>query len=149
MEAHRIVLFILLFAIMALTGLSATGPAGEELLAAHRWRHRLLLIFTGNDPTPLGEQMYLLDADPGALAERDLKLFQILPEGGRTPDERPLTASQAIDLRRRYQVGPGFTVVLIGKDGTEKLRRTAPLSPDELFDTIDAMPMRQREQRGQ
>ena len=35
-----------------------------------------------------------------------------------------------------------FSVVLIGKDGGEKLRRTTPLSPDELFAIVDAMPMR-------
>ena len=42
-----------------------------------------------------------------------------------------------------------FSVVLIGKDGGEKLRRATPLSPDELFAIVDAMPMRRAEMRGQ
>jgi hypothetical protein len=37
--------------------------------------------------------------------------------------------------------------VLIGKDGGEKLRRTTPLSPEELFAIVDAMPMRRAEMR--
>ena len=40
-----------------------------------------------------------------------------------------------------------FSVVLIGKDGGEKLRRTTPLSPAELFAIVDAMPMRRAEMR--
>jgi hypothetical protein len=40
-----------------------------------------------------------------------------------------------------------FSVVLIGKDGGEKLRRTTPLSPEELFAIVDAMPMRRAEIR--
>jgi hypothetical protein len=40
-----------------------------------------------------------------------------------------------------------FSVVLIGKDGGEKLRRAIPLSPEELFAVVDAMPMRRAEMR--
>lgn len=40
-----------------------------------------------------------------------------------------------------------FSVALIGKDGGEKLRRTTPLAPAELFALVDAMPMRQAELR--
>jgi hypothetical protein len=42
---------------------------------------------------------------------------------------------------------PAFSVVLIGKDGGEKLRRRTPLAPEELFAIVDAMPMRQAEVR--
>lgn len=40
-----------------------------------------------------------------------------------------------------------FSVVLIGKDGGEKLRRATPLLPSELFAIVDAMPMRQAEMK--
>jgi hypothetical protein len=44
--------------------------------------------------------------------------------------------------------GPAaFSVVLIGKDGGEKLRQTIPLAPADLFALVDAMPMRQAEIR--
>ncbi len=38
-----------------------------------------------------------------------------------------------------------FTIILIGKDGGEKLRANTSISEAELFALIDAMPMRQRE----
>jgi hypothetical protein len=40
-----------------------------------------------------------------------------------------------------------FSVVLIGKDGGEKLRRATPIAPAELFSLVDSMPMRQAEMR--
>jgi hypothetical protein len=40
---------------------------------------------------------------------------------------------------------PEFSVVLIGKDGGEKLRRNSLLSTRELFAIVDAMPMRRAE----
>jgi hypothetical protein len=40
-----------------------------------------------------------------------------------------------------------FSVVLVGKDGGEKLRRSTPLRPEELFALVDAMPLRQAERR--
>jgi len=40
-----------------------------------------------------------------------------------------------------------FSVILIGKDGGEKLRRHTPLSTAELFAVVDAMPMRRAEMR--
>ena len=38
-----------------------------------------------------------------------------------------------------------MTVVLIGKDGEEKQRWNRVVDPQELFDLIDAMPMRKKE----
>ncbi len=40
-----------------------------------------------------------------------------------------------------------FSVILVGKDGKEKLRRPAPISSKELFAIVDAMPVRQAEMR--
>jgi hypothetical protein len=40
-----------------------------------------------------------------------------------------------------------LSVVLIGNDSEEKLRRATPLPSKELFALVDAMPMRQGEMR--
>lgn len=40
-----------------------------------------------------------------------------------------------------------FSVILLGKDGGEKLRKKSFVSAAELFSLIDAMPMRQQEIR--
>jgi len=44
--------------------------------------------------------------------------------------------------------GGTFMVVLIGKDGGEKLRREEGATLGEIFGLIDTMPMRRREMRG-
>jgi hypothetical protein len=41
----------------------------------------------------------------------------------------------------------GFTLLLIGKDGGEKLRSGEVVSPDRLIRLIDSMPMRKDEMR--
>ena len=52
------------------------------------------------------------------------------------------------DLAKRYHIKTGqFTVLLIGKDGGEKYRAHEPLTTYRLFGIIDAMPMRQLENR--
>ena len=59
-----------------------------------------------------------------------------------------LTTSEEEAAERRFHVGDNeFTVVLIGKDGGEKLRSRSPVSMERLIEVIDAMPMRQKEAR--
>jgi hypothetical protein len=43
--------------------------------------------------------------------------------------------------------GAGFTLLLIGKDGGEKLRSQNVVAPETLCRLIDSMPMRQEEMR--
>jgi hypothetical protein len=51
-------------------------------------------------------------------------------------------------LRKRLSVPSGrFTVILIGKDGGEKIRQGSSVDLKEIFAIIDAMPMRQQEMR--
>jgi hypothetical protein len=44
--------------------------------------------------------------------------------------------------------GANFEVILIGKDGGVKKRKTELMSTDGLFAIVDAMPMRQSEMKG-
>ena len=56
-----------------------------------------------------------------------------------------LADDSAVKLRNQFKIDSGTTTfILIGKDGTEKLRKDS-MDLDELFEVIDAMPMRQRE----
>jgi hypothetical protein len=49
-------------------------------------------------------------------------------------------------MKRQFNVGEGeFSIFLIGKDGTVKLRSNDPVATSEIFSLIDAMPMRQEE----
>jgi hypothetical protein len=120
------------------TGAAEATPAA--LLAAWRWKSRVLLIFAPDDGNPrLAAQREHLAAATAKSAERDLVVIEIV--GGH--------ANQAVDgaaLRARFRVAAeAFAVVLIGKDSGEKLRRAEPISSASLFGVIDAMPMRRHE----
>jgi len=53
---------------------------------------------------------------------------------------------EARELRSAFSVADdAFAVILIGRDGSEKARWTEPVSAQEIFGKVDAMPMRQDE----
>ena len=69
-------------------------------------------------------------------------------DSGETLDGQTISRKEAEGLRRRFDVAPGsFAVILIGKDGGVKLRKTEPVKRQELYGLIDQMPMRIREAR--
>ena len=116
----------------------------------HLWKHRVLLVFSPSQQTAeYREQLDHLRADAAGLEERDLQVYRIFPEGLITSERDVLDHNDLSDqYRSQYGVDPEtFTVVLVGKDGTEKLRTTEVLRLDKLYATIDAMPMRRREMR--
>ncbi len=68
--------------------------------------------------------------------------------------ERDLQVHEIVGLKgnenqfKKYKVpAQGFTFILIGKDGGEKMRSHEPVSLEKLYRTIDAMPMRQQEMK--
>lgn len=102
------------------TGEPTTGLALPDL-AAHQWKHRVLIVDTPSvQAAPYLQQISAFDAAAAGLKERDLKV---------------ITQTSA----------PAFRVRLVGKDGGVKLDRSTPMTTDELFTIIDAMPMRQDE----
>jgi hypothetical protein len=90
------------------------------------------LLLSG-PPYLVARQQHLLRADSLGVAARDVCL-QALRPGHRWFQAHRLDTAQ-------------FTVVLIGKDGSEKFRSHEPVGPAQLFALIDAMPMRQAELR--
>ncbi len=111
-----------------------------------RDRARPLLLFAPrpNDPQLRIQLRNLQHAAP-AVTERDIIPIAILA-GTPSPTEVTLTTNAAAALRRTLHIPiQGFTVILIGKDGGEKLRSARPISIQHLLDTIDAMPMRKDE----
>jgi hypothetical protein len=94
--------------------------------------HRKLLVFRSKrDPVLYQQQMEELQTHHAELRERDV----VIVEG----DEA---------LQRDFHVPPDeFALVLIGKDGGEKLRRHTLTKVSQLSVIIDAMPMRQAEMR--
>ena len=126
----------------ALTTPAQTHPASLDSL---RDTTRPLLIFA---PTPTDPQLLLqlhsLQQDTPALTDRNILLIP-LPYNAPSPT---LTPGAATAARRRFHIAPAsFTVILLGKDGGEKLRSSHPITLDHLCSTVDAMPMRRQEMR--
>ena len=140
-------IFALFFGI---TILSSSATAGETLAAWQAnpsrifstsdvdlsdmvWVARPLVIFTNSplDPT-FKEQMALLQEGLDMILERDVMIVV---------DTNPkLKTALRKNLRPK-----GFVWVLIGKDGSVKLRKPFAWDMREISRVIDKMPMRQQE----
>jgi len=121
-------------------------PTGIVSLASLRNNARVLLIFASKPDDPQLEiQLRTLNEHASAAADRDLVAIA-LPYQNPSPTPASFTSSEAEAIRRRFNIAPGdFAVILLGRDGGEKLRSGKPLSIDKLNTAIDAMPMRQDE----
>ncbi|AEE53012.1 DUF4174 domain-containing protein [Haliscomenobacter hydrossis] len=124
-----------------LLGLPADVLLGQ-VLAKYQWKNRLLLLFAPNSgDTALNRQLTLMQEYEASLNERDVKILVIFPTGS-----KDCAAEDCQGLYNDYQIDPHtFSALLIGKDGTEKLRSKTAISPTALFSVIDAMPMRREE----
>ena len=102
-----------------------------------RWNERVVIIYAPKgSEKQLGRQEALLRLHNVELTERDITQLVV-----RTPAENA-------EIVKRFKLsGAGFTVLLIGKDGGEKLRSHEIVSPETLCQLIDSMPMRQEEMR--
>jgi hypothetical protein len=116
-----------------LTTLLFLLAAALSVCQAQQVRRLLLFAYSDKD-TDLITQRNWLHADSLGVVERDIWIAVFTD---------PKT------FRRMYEhhgaTRDAFTLVLIGKDGTEKLRADKALPARELFDFIDAMPMRRAE----
>jgi len=126
-------------------------------LASLKDKNRVLLVSAQTDQDPgFQQQIAILNHHAQEMKDRDLVLLPVLIHigGAASADTlrtiHPPVASDAeqIDLRRHFHIETAqFTVILIGKDGGEKLRQHTPITIQKLNATIDAMPMRRDEMR--
>jgi hypothetical protein len=126
---------------LAVVGAMLMGAAPDPL-KPFQWKARVLVVSapTRHDPGLRAEDA-ILSADASGQAERDLLVIRLVGDQGPA-------GVDASALRERLSVSPDrFEAVLVGKDGTIVLRRRQPIALGELFDRIDAMPMRRDEIR--
>lgn len=123
--------------------------ADANTLRAYVWENRPLLVFAPSDGhTALKQQRAIVAAQSGGFKDRDMVVIEIVADRVRSRfGRRPMVSAHG--LRSRYDINKdAFSVVLVGKDGGQKLKRSKPVSALALFGLIDSMPMRQREMRG-
>ncbi|MEH0153875.1 DUF4174 domain-containing protein [Limibacter armeniacum] len=118
-------------------------------LEEFQWKNRLLLLFDENtDSHPIKEQLLLFEQKQEELEDRQLLLIRIDQNTVRNQQGMLITDLEATAIRKHFSVPDNqFTVLLIGKDGTKKLTKYHPVSPQEIFSLIDRMPMRQPEMK--
>ena len=118
-------------------------------LADYQWKNRLILIFTPSESDSTyqdaSRQIVNLNAQ---IIERDIVVFNIIENSAGSAGDSLLSQNASQELRENFHVESGsFVLILIGKDGGEKLRQENDFNFDTIFRRIDAMPMRQSEMR--
>jgi hypothetical protein len=137
-------------ALVAVTMLSACSSERSDAsvdLETYQWKNRLLLIFAPSERHPALRELEdeLRDQKAGVL-DRDLIVITAAGSGAVRIGGRSASGEGAGALRDQFEVPTGdYTVILIGKDGGEKLRGGAEVRLAQVFRLIDAMPMRRRE----
>ena len=134
---------------------TAGCPAQPNTLRAMRNCYRPLLVFAPAMTDPhLLQQFNQLKTQAADLKSRAVLYVPVVPEGHNQPVPKSIlhTASLSEDelaaVRLHFKVEPEeFLVILIGKDGGEKLNSRTPVSVEHLKQLIDSMPMRQREMK--
>jgi Domain of unknown function (DUF4174) len=130
----------------------------QPTLASLRHDYRPLLIFAASYDRNVQQQLQLLAKRAQDLRSRQVLVAPFLlheekngrPWNGVLPDRDmiELAPVESTSARRRFRIGQDdFTVILLGKDGGEKLRSDTPVTMETLTRLIDSMPMRQKEVR--
>ena len=114
-----------------------------------RWKNRLLIVIHSDAASESARQQFdAWSADPQAASERELLLISVHSDGTGTINLAELSRAAAQSVLKRFRrLDEEFSVVLVGKDGTEKQRWQEPVNMSEVFLLIDAMPMRRREMK--
>lgn len=117
-------------------------------LSGYKWKNRITIVYA--DTSQNADYVEFENKWSNRIEDvndRDLILIELFGQGQATVDAEPLGEDNADDLIEAYKMGENsFQVILIGKDGGVKLDKTET-EPQEIFDLIDTMPMRQQEMK--
>ncbi len=119
----------------------------DKLIENYRWENRLLLVFSPSINNAYFDKIYTgIQQRQPEVKDRDLKIFYLIKKGQSSVDGRNINKETADAIRKKYVVADDqVSIVLIGKDGGEKLRQRDDINLNHIFDRIDQMPMRKAE----
>lgn len=131
--------------------LMAQSDDSAANLNQYKWKNRVILIFVDSkESDQYQKQLKEFSGQDEGFQDRDLITLHLFADGSSFSDDQSIPVRDEKMLRAKFNIEPSnFTIILLGKDGTEKLRQEDVLSTDKLYNIIDAMPMRQREMRQQ
>ena len=141
--------FTVIFLVISAAALGPAQAMAAEL-SDYLWQRRPLLLFAPSESDPrLVETMRRIEASRCDFMDRDIVLGRIVTEGTSTLDGHVVDTEQVRQLVSEFGIGSdSFTVVLIGKDGSVKLRVANVPDLQAIYAVIDGMPMRARETSG-
>ena len=116
-------------------------------LEAYKWKNRIILVFAPSSASDAYKrQMQEFKGQEDGILDRDLIILELLEKEESRWGDASLSEEVTSRMRPQFDVGEGeFLFILIGKDGSVKLRSNHPVPTSKLFGLIDAMPMRQEE----
>ena len=160
---RHLLLALTLLATLTMTAQTPTLPHVRSV-ASLRDHYRPLLVLSPTPSPAFCDQVEELARHAHELHERQVAIYYLLssdaagnpscsypqPDINTFAEPRKPNVNGEHTLFHAFQADPTqFTVILIGKDGGEKLRSNKPISFTQLQQTIDAMPMRRQEMSSQ
>ncbi|WP_340153321.1 DUF4174 domain-containing protein [uncultured Marivirga sp.] len=115
-----------------------------------QWENRLLIIYTRDvKSSQLDNQLAEIIRNNEGYNVRDLKVILLRDRQVKVWNSEKDNALNFDQTMKELNIDQSILYynLLIGKDGGVKLRSISPITNKKLFETIDAMPMRQREMR--
>nr|WP_314529849.1 DUF4174 domain-containing protein [uncultured Pseudomonas sp.] len=122
---------------------------GDSPLDMDKGRSRPLIVIAPStvDPTWVSLKKSLEEpANKQGFTERNMVLYSVINTMGQR-EGKDLDPQSTMALIRALKLGAKAQtqVVLVGKDGEKKLEQLGTVNLKEIFDTIDAMPMAEKE----
>ena len=126
--------------------LSTVQMSFAQVFDKHQWNDRLILLITNDTQSEIYTKQLaeFVEYEPG-LKDRKLIIYTITPFGY-TTGFRNQNIIKGNELYNLYKPkNEPFRILLIGLDGGIKMDRHSIITREELFGTIDSMPMRKNE----
>ena len=122
----------IIFGVITMSSSSMASPLDE-----FHWKSRVLVVVAPAGNAAAQAQRRIYESAAKGMAERSIVLIEALDD-----------QEHSQQLRSRFSAdGRRFQVFLVGKDGQTAISSEKPVSADNLFALVDAMPMRREEMR--
>ncbi|GAA4106000.1 hypothetical protein GCM10022393_00150 [Aquimarina addita] len=117
-------------------------------IASHQWKNRVVLVISDAGDHPIAKkEMSEFNTYADEMNDRKLIVYQITPSQYKIGVENATWKKSQTLFEKFKSLEGAFEIILIGLDGGIKLRKSEFISSNDLFKTIDVMPMRRSEIR--